>query len=541
MEKKKTKNEVIEVKEEKNQISKFEKVMNILAVLMKGIINYIGLILLFGILIVNILLMGTVQNTPEKVLYRLNFVHIAIGVFLMLGLIVFLVNKVKISTKKLLLGVIGVNIILSALFIYMTKTFQVSDQASVQHVVKAVMTGKGLESVISYIQWYPHQLGLVGYSELIYTITGGINEYKLQALNIIYNVIIIFMLYKITDIIYKNDKLNRVVIILSLLFVHLVMFSTFVYGDIPGLAFTLVSVYFLFKFAKQEQKIKWILLASIFMGIAALLRNNYFVFAIAEFIYLGIYLVKTRRLKYLLAMLVLIVLTISPMLVVKGYYEHRLDRKFNNGIPPIAFMYMGAFGGWSSNGWYNGNAVALYKENNEDQKKIAEAGKQKLLERAIFFLKNPKEFVKFYGEKSASQWAESTHEALYSNYLMFYLEHEDTEKQEQHIRSNKILGSLYFGKLRIGFEEYAKVLAIVMYLGIVITVIKNRNKLDEEKVALVLMFLGGFFFHSLWEGKSRYVFPYVVAMIPLSVSAIYLAEGIFRKKEEQKLDGEKTK
>lgn len=32
---------------------------------------------------------------------------------------------------------------------------------------------------------------------------------------------------------------------------------------------------------------------------------------------------------------------------------------------------------------------------------------------------------------------------------------------------------------------------------------------------LYLIFLGGFFFHLLWEMKSRYTMPYVIMLIPL--------------------------
>ena len=44
--------------------------------------------------------------------------------------------------------------------------------------------------------------------------------------------------------------------------------------------------------------------------------------------------------------------------------------------------------------------------------------------------------------------------------------------------------------------------------------------LNIEKLYLVIIFLGGFAFHILWEAKSRYIIPYVIILFPLATGLI---------------------
>ena len=49
--------------------------------------------------------------------------------------------------------------------------------------------------------------------------------------------------------------------------------------------------------------------------------------------------------------------------------------------------------------------------------------------------------------------------------------------------------------------------------------IDNRF-INMEKLYLIIIFLGGFTFHILWEAKSRYIIPYVIILFPLATGLI---------------------
>lgn len=43
-----------------------------------------------------------------------------------------------------------------------------------------------------------------------------------------------------------------------------------------------------------------------------------------------------------------------------------------------------------------------------------------------------------------------------------------------------------------------------------------------ELLFLVTIFIGGFAFHILWEAKSRYILPYIIALIPVASISVNL-------------------
>ena len=58
-------------------------------------------------------------------------------------------------------------------------------------------------------------------------------------------------------------------------------------------------------------------------------------------------------------------------------------------------------------------------------------------------------------------------------------------------------------------------LLIIIYTSTLLLILRNKD-LTNEQILLVLIFMGGFAFQLFWEGKSRYVLPYVVILIPLA-------------------------
>ena len=67
---------------------------------------------------------------------------------------------------------------------------------------------------------------------------------------------------------------------------------------------------------------------------------------------------------------------------------------------------------------------------------------------------------------------------------------------------------------------YQKVLLIITCLCSIIVLVQNRKNISLDIIFLILIFIGGFLFHILWEAKSRYILPYIVILIP--VASIYI-------------------
>ena len=88
---------------------------------------------------------------------------------------------------------------------------------------------------------------------IIYKIIGIADPIVIRYINVFSIAIITFMLYKITNIIYKDERRNKIVILFSLLFIQFPLLSTFVYGDIIGLMFVLIAVYQTLCVIKKEK------------------------------------------------------------------------------------------------------------------------------------------------------------------------------------------------------------------------------------------------------------------------------------------------
>ena len=71
--------------------------------------------------------------------------------------------------------------------------------------------------------------------------------------NVFAVIAIVAAVYKIGNMLSKKYKVNKVLLLtLMLTFVSIPMLSTFIYGDLPSLAFSLFSVYYMMKFVEYE-------------------------------------------------------------------------------------------------------------------------------------------------------------------------------------------------------------------------------------------------------------------------------------------------
>lgn len=406
---------------------------------------------------------------------------------------------------------------------------------------------------------------------IIYKIIGITDPIVIRYINVFSIAIITFMLYKITNIIYRDERRNKIVILFSLLFIQFPLLSTFVYGDIIGLMFVLIAVYqTLCVIKKEKNKILHSVFAGISMGIAILVRTNYSIFLIATIIYLifniikeiiktkydkeNIDNIKSNIIKIIFGIIIICILSISPMNIIKKYMESKYpdDIVSNRSHPLVSYLLMGARTkiDYASHGWWSAEIIELWnKYIGENKAKTKEelrtyletvkkdgSGFEKLkkeqwkeyFELIKNYIKKPNTMFDFYSEKILSMWTETTFQSIWTNDVMFRMKIYDADVLRRTAKE------LYFGNTREIYQEYCKALIILIYFGAFIEILNNRKiiKDDEEKynvnnrfvnmekLYLVIIFLGGFAFHILWEAKSRYIIPYVIILFPLATGLI---------------------
>ena len=221
-----------------------------------GVVLWLS-ILLFGFLTVASML-NTAYFTPnssyaERPEYRWDLIPLNL-LFLaaVVGILYILYKKQifeKISTKALaaiaVLFVIGMSI----LWIQASHTYPEADQKAVSWVSYLMTQNNFLFFEHGkYMQIYPNQLGLSAILEVLYRLTGGENWKAFMYLSALANGVVVYLLYKITDRLYHDQNTDRLVLLASMGCIQLILYSTFLYGIMLGLAFALGAFYTLLFF-----------------------------------------------------------------------------------------------------------------------------------------------------------------------------------------------------------------------------------------------------------------------------------------------------
>ena len=81
-----------------------------------------------------------------------------------------------------------------------------------------------------------------------------------------------------------------------------------------------------------------------------------------------------------------------------------------------------------------------------------------------------------------------------------------------------------------------KVLSIIIFSFSLYTLLRDKKKISDESLLLVIIFLGGFCFHFIWEMKSRYTLPYLIILIPFASIGISRIVNILNKKINTKIE-----
>ena len=501
---------------------------------MKRFFSVIGIIFLVIVIALNLIFTANL-DASEHITINYNNIFYIIGL-IATSLIIYFVSDVlnkylykddkkKKIRKILFISAISIYIIADILWTIFVRAPIVGDQVHINSMGQLFYRGYDEEIINSntyagiplgeYIQAYNQQIPQAFLYSIFFRLIH-IDEFGTpRALNVIAIIIILVAIYKIGNMISKSHKINKVrLLVLFLTFLSLPMLSTFVYGDIPSLAFALLSVYYMMKFVgylnnkdrnaknlNANTNIKYFVLSTIFSMIAYMFRMNSLIFVIATIIYLLFNLFmkitsKTAKENIInvLAIIVFAIVSILPAQIVNDYYINKYNLDKSKAYPNISYILMGMSESWRGNGWYNEGIGEPALKNPQG---IVEKYENEIKNRIAYFSQNIGYTFRFYTMKLASMWAENTYSAVRLNLL-----HESEDD--------------YLNVIKAPLTFYQKALLILMCVCSIIVLIQNRKNLSPEIVYLLLIFMGGFAFHILWEAKSRYIIPYIVVLIPIA-------------------------
>ena len=232
----------------------------------------------------------------------------------------------------------------------------------------------------SYYLFYPFQLGYVFFAEILYRIFGtGSSDILFQIPNVIALDCIYLGLVMITKKLFDRKSVTNITAIAFAICFQPMFMTTFTYGLLLGLSFSVWSVYFVIRYM-QENKIKFAVFAVLLMAVSVLLKYNNMIVMAAVCIALLLHVIGKKRFLALAVIAAMILCSVGLQKLVIYSYSARSGVELNTQVSQKMYAYMGMSESGMAPGWYNGKAMETLRDANMDVEKANEVA---LMSRAL--------------------------------------------------------------------------------------------------------------------------------------------------------------
>ena len=407
--------------------------------------------------------------------------------------------------------------VLGTLLVFFGRSGPAADSASVYEMALK-LTEKDLSFIgnpDSYLSFYPQQIGLTVFLAAILKVLKFLPfenslHHLLKLVYVALNCVTITFGYLSVKEIWRSKKVSAAFLYLSLFNLPFIMYSSFIYGEIPSLAAMSVAVYFLCRFEKKHgiPAIN-ITFSVVFMALSVFVRKNSLIFMIAAVIVLILIFMGKRKKEYIITAIAGFIACVVILPLTLNYYELEVKEDVNKGVTMYSYIAMGMQDSSRGPGWYNGFNYDTYKNTGMDSKETNKISSEVIKERIDYFKKNPKECYTFYRDKFMTQWTDPTLASCQATYVDFG-------------GRAKLIQKIYDGDYNKFYVFVCNLFQNVIYTGVFIWSLSNFKKVitTGKKECMVSAYIGiitvigGFVFHMMWEANSRYIFTYAMMLIP---------------------------
>lgn len=293
-------------------------------------------------------------------------------------------------------------------------------------------------------------------------------------------------------------------------FFPVTMYVTFVYGTIPGLAFSILAFYMELEYMRTG-KLAYGIIAAASISFAIIWKTNSLVMFIAMclfFVYDLIMEKGERKRKTLIVIAALIVFQRLGSWAVDAAMEGLTGTEVAEGMPKTAWVSMALQETGGTPGAWDGYSVGLYEANGYDYEKTNEAAKEKIAERIHIFLDDRSYGVDFFGRKNAAQWNDPAFGSL-----------SVVDGREEN--GKKKLDNLCHGPLKYRMENMANYLHSAILIGVCFYLFLGIKKQKRGEMLLGTATVGGGAFSYILGSKT----PVCSALF--CVAAALLCNGLF--------------
>ena len=475
----------------------------------------IALVLTGAVCVLNILYRSDVASTGYEYVTVSGHFSRSIPMLVLMGSVIVIASVFhktveKTDERKLFRCLAAVYTILAVYLIINVDNVIRADAKTVFSV--ALDVKNGLYSAFQpgqYMYRYPHQVGLMLYDKALSAFSE--NPKILFIVNFLLVLGINYLTWKISEEVFRDKMTNILTIVFSFLFLPQLFFILFAYGLIPGFFFLMLGFYQTLRYVRTNHVWNLVFLV-LSVGIAVILKQNFLIGGIAIMIYLFLHFLQNRNLRHFAAIALLALSMILPAEGLKLWYGNVAGVELNNSSPTVLWVAMGTDidNNKRGPGWYDSSSWKLYNASGFDAQVASELGQQKLTENWNKIKQEPARAGAFFLDKTVSQWCDPMYESTWSGPLEDCGQYTHTE----------ILQSLYTGGTWAAvIAGLMKLLCVMLWIFATVFLVLHGGR-NAGWEMMYLYFIGGLLFHTFWEGKSQYTYPYLFVLIPFAACSV---------------------
>ena len=540
--------------------SSLEDIKKILLSSLPYILTGIFLIILIAILMANVIYLVptgvnivTISKQPQSWINGLFVAGFVIVVLLFIWLN--LRGPMKSLKTNTLIKICLVLVAIMGLMVICLMQFkaQVPDVTAIDKAAAGVIQGKvesdGYAYGFSmankytgdkYFLAFPYQLGLLSAAISIYSIFGLHNTLPFQLLVLLFVVLLVWSICQITKILFNKDIVTKIAALLGAAYLPIILYAVWMYGDIISLSLGVTSIYLLLSYYQikeanfSKKQFTKITLSILSMAVAVAVKPTMLIFIIG----LGIFFLLrwlSGKQKIILPSLVVCLMFVVQFLINQGImtvFERKLDVKFDNPIPKVAFIAMGLQkDSFYTDDLYNFGRInnytwAAYEHSGFDTKKTSEMASDKLSSQIEEYWNNPKEAAWFFGNKFVLFWADPDFMSLYSSTGSIREDVNSGHSQNYSKIQRSIIPDYKgnYGVVGYSLQSFMFAHKMTVIIGAIIFCFMLIGKKIKDNFILLLpiIFITGIGVYMLWECNPRYMIPFFTILIPLSSYGLYV-------------------
>ena len=431
---------------------------------------------------------------------------------------------------------------LGILLILFGRTVPAADALSVYNAAAEWILGNTdiIHPTVSYLSYYPQQIGLMAFLELLLRIWNltGLSVPAWHFIKLVYVCLLcgaIWFQYLSLQYLWPENykKISCCYLVLVCCNLPMIMYSSFVYGEIPSFAALSVGCYLLLRLlgsvspggsyrdnvspgssyrdnvslgssyrdnvspggssrdcvsrsdapsVSAHGPAPHLLCRMFFTGfgsilfltLSVMLRKNSLIPIIAVLLVLLFEALRPgrngkMRLGLLIMAVCLAVTSVGILPLVQKCYEKKAGNTLSSGVTAMSYLAMGMQEASRGCGWYNGFNIDTYDTADMDTALANEISRLAIDERLAYFREHPGYTADFYLHKHLSQWADGTYASRQATLATYG-------------GRSAFFKEVYEGSLSGEYIEWCNAWQNVLYLGVLVFCIDSLKKRRKSKV-----------------------------------------------------------